>query len=371
MSKQTSPFDPNEFAEWLMDGFKETLSYRVRQTLDRDRWVEYFKSKIPNKNQIIHLALKKAFENAGFVFEDLKQGDATFYVIRKTIRQVEPGQKVRRFLFIPGLGDSPGSWVPFFTLSQKELAKQFDEVIVVDFPGYMGFLSHHEMVPSMAILLNVVKMVCEIYPPEVLMGHSLGGWLAGKVAQELNQVIDHFIAVAPSGLIPDAERKTFGDFIVNNQGLTIEELLELIVYDPRKFGPLLNKDFKDFYEKPSIKAFVNSVEPQQFIDATKPFQARKLTVIWGDHDQFVPTHWVRYWVEHYGENLDAYLLKNTGHIPQMERPIVTSQVLLHALGSKPGAEGNGWKKIQSRRREFEPKKPETMHPSSKLLGSSS
>jgi pimeloyl-ACP methyl ester carboxylesterase len=367
MSKQTSPFDPNEFAEWLIQGLKETVSYRVRQTLDRDRWIEYVRSRMPNKNQVIHLALKKGFEQAGFKFEELKQGSALFYVIRKTLREVPQGQPIRRFVFIPGLGDSPGSWVPFFTLSQKELARQFDEVVVLDFPGYMGFLSHHEMVPSMSILLNVVKMVCDLYPPHTLMGHSLGGWLAGKTAQDFRAPIEHLVTVAPSGLIPPEERKVFGDFIVRNQELTLEELLELIVYDAKKFAPLLTKDFKDFYEQPEIKSFVESVEDEQFIDASKPFIARRISVIWGDQDRFVPTHWIRYWVERYGEHLDAYLLKNTGHIPQMERPIVLSQVLLHALMSKEGTDGMGWKKIQSRRSEWSPKSSSEASIGTKLL----
>lgn len=355
--KQTSPFDPNEFAEWLLEGLKDTVRYRIRQTLNRDRWVEAVKSKIPNRNQVVHLALRQAFERAGFGFEELKQGDAVFYLIRKTLRSPPPGQAPKRLVFVPGLGDSPGSWMPFFTLSKGELSRRFDEILVVDFPGYMGFLSHHEMVGSMSILLGVVKMVCDLYPPEVLMGHSLGAWLAGKTLQESRTWVDQFIAIAPSGLIPPLERRIFGDFIVRNQDLTLEELLELIVHDPKKFGPLLNRDFKDFYERPSIRNFVESVKDEHFIDETKPFLARKLTVVWGDSDRFVPTHWVRNWIEHYGESLDAYLMKNTGHIPQMERPVVLSRVLAQALGHSEGDEGFGWRKIQSRRKEYDGTKP--------------
>jgi hypothetical protein len=87
--------------------------------------------------------------------------------------------------------------------------------------------------------------------------------------------------------------------------------------------------------------------------------ARKLSVLWGDQDNFVPTHWIRHWIEHYGDYLDAYLLKDTGHIPQMERPLVTAQAMMHALLEKGGVEGMGWKKIQSRKKEFSPhlKKP--------------
>ena len=357
MSRQIPPFDPNEFAEWLLEGFKEVVQYRARQTLDRDRWMGFFRAKIPNKNQLVHLALKKTFIGAGFQFEELKQGEATFHLIRKTWRKPGVGQSLRRLVFVPGFGDTPGSWLPLFTLSQKELSDNFDELLVIDFPGYMGFLSHHPMVTSMRILLSTVKTVCEANPPTVLMGHSLGGWLASKVAQELGRTIDHLILLAPSGLIPDEERKTFGDFIVKNQELTISELLELVVFDSKKFAPILSREFGDFYSKPAIKEFVSSVEGDQFLDPRIPIKAKKITTIWGDHDRFVPTHWLRHWIESYGEFLDAYILDDTGHIPQMEHPYVTSRVILHALLEKGGMEGRGWKKVQSRRRVFSPKDP--------------
>ncbi len=359
MSNQTSPFDPNEFAEWLLKGFREVLEYRVRQTLDRERWMEFFKSRIPNKNEVVHLALKQAFLKAGFQFEDLNMGSAHFHVIRKSWRKPPEGGEVRRLLFIPGFGDSPGSWLPLFTLSQRELSRSFDEVVVLDFPGYLGFLSRHEMITSMGILLSVVRTVCEANPPSVLMGHSLGGWLAGRVAQDLSRQMDHLILFAPSGLTPVEERKSFGDFIVRNQKLELSQILELVVFDARKFKPILSTEFKEFYSKSGVAEFVGSVTADQFIDPSKPFMARKLSLLWGDKDNFVPTHWIRHWIEHYGDYLDAYLLKDTGHIPQMERPLVTAQAMMHALLEKGGVEGMGWKKIQSRKKEFSPhtKKP--------------
>jgi|GEM_PF-784658 len=354
MSNQTSPFDPNEFAEWLLKGFKEVIEYRVRQTLDRERWMEFFKSRIPNKNEAVHLALKQAFSRAGFKFEELKQGDAVFHLIRKTWRVPKDGSPLKRLVLIPGFGDSPGSWLPVFTLSQKSLSERFDEVLVLDFPGYLGFLSQHEMVTSMSLLLGVLKTVCDANPPSVLMGHSLGAWLAARVSQDLGRMMDHLIVVAPSGLIPSPERRGFGDFIIGNQGLELSELLEKIVHDAKRFRFVLSDEFKAFYEKPAVREFVESVQDHQFIDPARPFKARRITAIWGTHDSFVPTHWLRHWIEHYGEYLDAYTLKDTGHIPQMERPWVLSQVLMHTLLERGGVEGRGWKKVQSRQKDYVP-----------------
>ncbi len=355
MSKQTPPFDPNEFAEWMLQGIQDVVRYRVKTTLDRERWKEIWKAAVPGRNQLVHLALRQALTGAGFEFEDFKQGEATFHLIRKKWRTPPPGQAVRRMIVIPGFGDTPVSWFPLFALARRELAPVVDELLVLDFPGYSGFLSHHEMVTSMKILLSVVRSVCEANPPSILMGHSLGGWLASKVAQELPRTLEHLLVIAPSGLIPPDERATFGEFIIKNQELSVPELISLVVFDPLRLAPLLSREFGSFYSRGEIRKFVESVEASDFIDPAKPIRANKISAIWGDHDRFVPSHWLRHWVEHYGEYLDAYVLKNTGHIPQLESPYATARAIAHALLEKGGMEGKGWKKVQSRRKTYSPK----------------
>jgi pimeloyl-ACP methyl ester carboxylesterase len=352
-------FDPNELAKWLYDGLRETIAYRLKQTFNRERILAEIQSRIPNQNQVVHFALRQLFEKNGFHFEEIKQGDAKFFVIRKRIRTVAKPSEARRAILVPGFGDTPASWIPLQGLLWRDLNRHFDEIILIDFPGYSGFLSHHSMVPSMKVLLGLVKTVCEANPPTVLMGHSLGGWLAAKVAQDLTRPVDHLVVIAPSGLTPDEfERRSFGDFIINNQNLPVEELLDLIMHEPKNLKKIVNEDIKRFYSRSEVREFVESVKPSDFIDHTMPFQARKISVIWGENDQFVPSHWIRHWVEHYGTWLDAYLMKDTGHIPQLERPLVLASILKNALfGSVSDHRdlgASGWIRIVDRQREYDP-----------------
>jgi pimeloyl-ACP methyl ester carboxylesterase len=348
------PFDPHALAEWLVEGLKDTLAYRLHQTFDPEKWVDYLREKIPTRNGALHYALKPLFEKAGFKFEDLHHGDAKFYVVRKKFRETPAGQTtVRRLVLIPGFGDSPASWMPSFSFSVSQLEHLFDEIVILDFPGYLGFLSAHAMVPSMEILLNVTRTVCEAYPPTVLIGHSLGGWLASKVAQTSPKLLDHLILLAPSGLIPsEIERERFGKFILSNQNLPIDELLARIMHSPKKFHEVIGENVQSFFSNAAVKDFVESVKAEHFINHQEPFSAKKLTVIWGENDQFVPSQGIREWVEYYGTYLDAYILTETAHVPQLERPFTTSEVIFHELFSKPGLEGKHWKKIQTRRQEW-------------------
>ena len=341
------------------------------RVLNPEKWVEYFREKLPTRNGAVHYALRQIFEQVGFKFEELKQGDARFYLVRKRFREAPQGQSLRRLVIVPGFGDSPASWLPVFTYALRDLEHSFDEVVVLDFPGYLGFLSSQTMVPSMDILLNVTKMMCEVYPPTVLMGHSLGGWLAAKTAQSMPKLMDHLVLVSPSGLIPNLdERDRFGKFILSNQGLGIDQLLRRILHAPKKYHEFLSDDVQKFFSKEEVKEFVNSVGENHFIDQRKPFSAKKLTVIWGENDEFVPSSGMRDWVDFYGTYLDAYIIKDAGHVPQLERPFVTADVIFHAILGKPYKENDKrlWKKIQARRQEWTNAKLDAPVPSSvKLL----
>jgi pimeloyl-ACP methyl ester carboxylesterase len=345
------PFDPNEFAIWFMDGIKETVAYRVRQTFDRQKIAEYIRSKIPTRSQVVHEVLKRTLEKNGFKFEALKLGDATFQLLRKQFREVPSGQAVRRLLVIPGFGDSPASWMGTFSFARREVMKNFDEVLVVDFPGYLGFSSAQAMVPSMAVLQGMVRTVCEANPPTVLVGHSLGGWLAAKVAQELRRPFDQLILISPSGLIPENERDSFGDLIMGTKDMAMDDLVQKVIHSPKRFHKMLSEDLNQFFSKPAIREFVESVNAQQFVNPMIPFGCSKISVIWGESDEFVPASWLRYWVENFGETLNAYSLKQTGHLPHIEHPKVLAEVLVNAMTGKPATTGSGWKLVHQRKRE--------------------
>lgn len=348
---QNQPFNPDEFAKWLVDGVKDTLHYRLKQVLNREQILELLKSKIPTRNQLFHGAMKQAFIKSGFTFETLQQGDAPFQLIRK--KNKKEGKIETRLIMIPGFGDTPASWITTYTFLKGELEAKFDEILIIDFPGYLGFLSHVPMVPSMEVLLGAVKTICEANPPTVLMGHSLGGSLAGKVAQELSKPIEHLILVAPSGLPPENEFEHLPNFVKQMKEAPFEDMIKKLVHEPRKYYLLLKNEFDYFYSKPEIPEFIASVKGHHFIDPKKEFATKKLTIIWGDQDQFVPAHWMRYWVECFGPYMDGYLINNTGHLPQLEHPKIMSDLIKEILFSKRNADEDRWRKIVTHTKGFD------------------
>jgi pimeloyl-ACP methyl ester carboxylesterase len=217
--------------------------------------------------------------------------------------------------------------MPPFAFAKKTLEREFDEIMIIDFPGYLGFLSHTTLVPSMTLLQNVIQTIVDQHGPTAIMGHSLGGWLAGKAAQIARKPLEHLILVAPSGLTPVNEREAFGEFILSMQQVPPEQVIEKLVHESRGFHRFLKQEFNFFYSKPELKRFIESVKPEEFIDESVPFRAKKVSIIWGESDVFVPSHWVRHWIECYGPYIDVFMLPKVGHLPQLEKPKVISDLI--------------------------------------------
>ena len=124
MSQNNQPFNPEEFAKLLVEGVKDTLQYRIKQTFNREQLMAMVLSKIPTRSQFLHTTLKQAFRKNGFNFELLKQGDAPFHLIRKRIKKEGPIEK--RIILVPGFGDTPASWMTSCLFCKKEFEAHFD-----------------------------------------------------------------------------------------------------------------------------------------------------------------------------------------------------------------------------------------------------
>lgn len=342
--------DLDALAQWLAQGLKETLQYRFKKITDRDLWLQVIKSKVPTRSQIMHGVLKQRWLKSGYHFDFIKMGEATFYVIRKRLNP----QGDRRLIFVPGFGDASSSWMAAFNFGKKDLPQYVDELITIDFPGHLGFLSQYPLTASLDVLLEAVKTVVKANPPTYLMGHSLGGWLAGKVAQDpelaqLTPKIKKLVLACPSGFIPPEEQVAFGEFIKSISKMPFQTMIKKLVYHPYPFYRALKKDFEWFYSKPELECFVDSAREDHFISTQKPFLANEVILIWGDHDQFVPTHWSRYWIEHFGPQLKVAMLKNIGHMIQIERPQATGR-LLNTILTGQYESNSGWKWIHKTQR---------------------
>src|SRR5437016_1196780 len=100
--------------------------------------------------QGLHFIAKGVLKTAGFRWEIRRSGDMKLGYWRKSLRvRNSKSPYPKRFVLIPGFGDTPLSWHLVITLLLPVLKRNFDEIVLLDFPGFGGFLSREKSFPSM------------------------------------------------------------------------------------------------------------------------------------------------------------------------------------------------------------------------------
>jgi pimeloyl-ACP methyl ester carboxylesterase len=305
----------------------------------------------------VHWAAAHAMRRAGYRWELRRSGELKIGLWRK---KLQSGSH-RRLVLIPGFGDTPMSWIGVLTLLRSPLKKNYDEIILVDFPGFSGFLSHEKAFHSMELLKNTFFDVLDSLAPKTVMGHSLGGWLATLYAVECEEGLrpktqtagpgkpyqrpENLILADPSGVFVDEAasndlRDKFRKALDQEGGFNaIRE--HVFAREPFWIRWIANH-FSDFFRSQEVARFVESFEPSHLIDEVRLEKIQsKVWLIWGEKDTLIPPTSIPLFLKklnQQGARCRAILIKNAGHSPQLEAPaalaVVLGQVLTEASGGR-------------------------------------
>jgi pimeloyl-ACP methyl ester carboxylesterase len=292
-----------------------------------------------------HIAARAAFEAMGFKFETRVQGDLKLGLIRLTFKKSRfnkksLGRKIKRAVFVPGFGDTPLSWLPILGPLRPVFSTQVDELIILDFPGFGGFLQDEPAFDCMGSLQTFFCDVMRSLEPEVLMGHSLGGWLATDyvVKTTADKQPKQMILIDPSGVLgSDSQRLAFQELF---ETATVEGFSSLRKHIFKKepiWFSWLAYEFGNFIQRPEIQSFVRSIEDAHLVENRLGNISCDTWVVWGDHDTMTPTDWIKDWMNSLRHvKSHGVLIKNSGHSPHVEKPAVTLALLTQILlGFKP------------------------------------
>lgn len=280
-----------------------------------------------------HLAALKIFEKLGFRFEVRHLGESKIGLLRWPLRKLSPATTARRLIVTPGFGDTPLGWLSVIAGLKPILKREVDEVILMDFPGYSGFLHDEAGFDSMDELTRCYTEVVESLKPEIIMGHSLGGWLATTYAVQnatRGKDLKQLILIDPGGVMgtekqTEAYRALFKSAVQANPEQVLPHTFAKVPF----WMPLFQEEFLGFLCTPEARSFVESFGDQHVLNDRLADLRVKTTVIWGDRDTLTPTDWIHSWLrllpkEAQGTGL---LIKGSGHSPQIEKPGVLIALL--------------------------------------------
>lgn len=304
--------------------------------------------------QGLRWAVRRAFFQTGFRWEVRRSGDIEIGLWRLSWKSKRPNAESpvgqhKRFVLLPGFGDSPLSWLSVVTLLLPVFRQKFDEIVLMDFPGFDGFLSTQRCVPTMDLMIAVVGDTLDSLKPHTLFGHSLGGWLSAHYATEcgigrrpLAQPVatrpslyrgpEQLILVSPSGVFSSEEdraefQKKFdralrGDPESFRTYLFSREPIWFRFFVPRLAG---------FFRRKDVIQFAESFKEDHLLERRLNSVQAKVWLIWGEDDRLVLPGWARSWTGILTECSHVILLPKVGHIPQLESPVLMAAVLRQLL----------------------------------------
>jgi pimeloyl-ACP methyl ester carboxylesterase len=307
-------------------------------------------------------------KRAGYRWELRRNGELKIGFWRKSLRSEKSERSARttassrKLVLVPGFGDTSMSWLAVLAVLKPALRKNYDEIILVDFPGFAGFLSHEKAFHSMDLLQGALFDALDSIAPKTLMGHSLGGWLAALYAAECGEGArpktkpqgtevdyagpDHLILADPSGVFVDeatsAELKEKFKRAIAEDGPGFDAIREHVFAREPFWIRACAHYFSGFFRSEEIARFVDSFDEKHLLSEERLRKiAAKVWLIWGERDTLVPPTSIPLFLKALNvekTHCKAILLTQSGHSPQIETPgtlaLVLSQVLSEASGGK-------------------------------------
>ncbi|HEY7108108.1 MAG TPA: alpha/beta hydrolase [Nitrososphaeraceae archaeon] len=251
--------------------------------------------------------------------------------------------KKKNVLFIHGLGSSSDRWwdIP------DALSRYFHTVVAVDLIGFGGsdkpvtvdytidYFSKfiRDFIDCKQIWTNDDDLSDDDSCKTIIVGHSLGGYIAAKVAIEDQDLVEKLVLIDSSGMLkqPTPLLEQYLNAALNPSFENVKNVFEQMLGNPVLLHPLLVDAFIKRINLPGAKyafnsAFENSTKKYIELSELQRIENIPALIICGAADKLIP-------VEHskrYNEVLkhsQLQIVENTGHAPFSEKPTVVFDMM--------------------------------------------
>lgn len=213
-----------------------------------------------------------------------------------------------------------------------ELLSADHHVVTPTHPGYGGTARPEGLTTVAGLAAVYAELLDELDLDEVtVVGNSIGGWIAAELALLRADRIKAVVLVDAVGIEVD------GHPVVDFFALDFPTIAKLSYFDPEKFR--IDPDALP----PAAQALLAGNRATLAVYATSmtdPTLRDRLAgikgpthVIWGDSDQIVDPEYGRAFAEAIpGATFEV--LKNTGHLPQLESPELLASAVRRVTGDR-------------------------------------
>ncbi|WP_290805936.1 alpha/beta fold hydrolase [Herbiconiux sp.] len=225
-------------------------------------------------------------------------------------------------VYLHGTGDQ-GSLLPVFAT----LAEQY-RIVRPDHPGFLQSDDFRPAITSIAEIAAVhEQLLDELGIDEfVLVGCSLGGWVAAELALRIPHRVRRLVLIDPVGLAGDGSAPNLFD-------LTSEQALVATVHDEGRRAAA-----RSAAPDPQVAAGLARSRAAAQRLAGDPYMhdpslagrlgslALPVELVWGDDDGIVPVSYARFWLDALPQ-AHLTVVPDAGHLPHVEQPQAVRDVL--------------------------------------------
>lgn len=253
-------------------------------------------------------------------------------------------------LFIHGLGSSADRW-----LDIPDALSLYFHTLAIDLPGFGGSDKPLDMNYTIEAFSDIVRQfIDKIRITEedqgnnkprtiTLVGHSLGGYIASRIAAADNSnSLDKLVLVDSSGNLekPTSLLDQYLDAAMNPTKEKVRKVFEQMVANPLLISDVFVQGFIDRINNPNSKyafesSLRNSANTQIGIKSLNKIGEKGILtlIIWGMHDKVIPTQHSQIFREAIKDST-VIIIPQTGHAPFTEKPALVCEYLHRFLACK-------------------------------------
>ncbi len=219
-------------------------------------------------------------------------------------------------LFLHGLGTLSSSWINILPAFRQRF-----RVVAPDLPGF-GFSTLPPATPFLSLAEHVEVLeewVDRTFSnPFTLIGHSLGGWIAMRLAARIPTKIRKLVLINPAGVYYEGVESVADTLDVHSTAATLRLLRAMWYRYPKYLRPFTGFVYRDLRRR-SVPAFVRSLKRNDFAEGALQALRTPVALIWGRKDRLLSSRTIDI-LRKEVPTASVSFIEQCGHVPQLERP---------------------------------------------------
>ena len=253
--------------------------------------------------------------------------------------------KKKNVLFIHGLGSSSDRWLDI----PDALSRYYYPIVAVDLIGFGGSDKPVTVDYTIEYFSKFIRDFIECKQiwrndddsdddsddsrKTIIVGHSLGGYIAAKVAMEEQDLIEKLVLIDSSGMLkkPTPLLEQYLNAALNPSFENVKNVFELMLGNPALLNPGIVDAFIKRINLVGAKyafksAFENSTKKYIELSELQRIENIPALIICGAADKLIPVSHSR----HFNQVLkrsQLEIVENTGHAPFTEKPSMIFDIM--------------------------------------------